>query len=63
VTVDGNPAPVAETRELGLLVHGVVLDVPRDGVAVVRFSLSGTLPRVTATGSSSCRSRWPTPTT
>jgi hypothetical protein len=43
VTVDGNPAPVAETRELGLLVHGVVLDVPRDGVAVVRFSLSGAL--------------------
>jgi hypothetical protein len=25
-------------------VHGVVLDVPRDGDAVVRFSLSGTLP-------------------
>jgi hypothetical protein len=44
VTVDGHPAPVAETRELGLLVHGVVLDVPRDGDAVVRFSLSGTLP-------------------
>lgn len=44
VTVDGDPAPVAEARELGLRVHGVVLDVPRDGTAVVRFSLSGTLP-------------------
>ncbi len=44
VTVDGNPSPVAEAQELGLLVHGVVLDVPRDGTAVVRFALSGTLP-------------------
>jgi hypothetical protein len=44
VTVDGTPASVAETRELGVLVHGVVLDVPRDRAAVVRFSLSGTLP-------------------
>ena len=44
VTVDGVPAPVAEARELGSQVHGVVLDVPPGGEAVVRYSLSGTLP-------------------
>jgi hypothetical protein len=42
-TVDGTPAPVSEARELGSQVHGVVLDVPRDGAPVVRFSLTGTL--------------------
>jgi hypothetical protein len=44
VTVDDAPAAVAEGRELGLLVHGVVLDVPRDDTVVVRYSLSGVLP-------------------
>ena len=44
-TVDGVPVPVAEGGELGLPVHGVALEVPRDGAAVVRYSLSGALPR------------------
>lgn len=43
-TVDGVPVPVAEAGEFGLAVHGVVLEVPRNGAAVVRYSLSGTLP-------------------
>jgi hypothetical protein len=44
VTVDGAPAPVAEARELGWQVHGVVLDIPPGGATVVRYFLSGALP-------------------